>query len=318
MLRKVMWFSLLISVFLVLLLPVCAADADGAMNFLVVGTDDAAENADVIIIARCDLRNSEINVFQVPRDTYYRFGKGQNKLNQYFAFARAENQDKREVLNSFSSVIAQQFGITIDGSISLSTEGFTDIVDSYGGITIDMPYNYDFTDRDNNVVLSLKKGENTLNANQALFFVRFRSGYSAGDIARLDAQKIFIKGFFRTVATSGIEPLIKLPIKNDSICVDMPIFDLAKIFLKYRGKLNTTSLGFLTMPGKAVKSEGVWYYVLNKGAVFEVLCTYFNQTDNTFDEKMLFTDVNKPKINSIYTEKKDSFRCEISEESLLN
>ena len=50
--------------------------------FLVAGFDEAAENTDVLFTVSYDADKSEARVAQIPRDTYFAFGKVQNKINQ--------------------------------------------------------------------------------------------------------------------------------------------------------------------------------------------------------------------------------------------
>ena len=51
--------------------------------FLVAGFDDAAENTDVLFTVSYDAKSSEVRVAKIPRDTYFAFGKVQNRASHF-------------------------------------------------------------------------------------------------------------------------------------------------------------------------------------------------------------------------------------------
>ena len=55
-------------------------------NILVIGHDDTALLADVVMIVNCDVKNSKISVMQIPRDTLITIGVSTNKNNEGFSY----------------------------------------------------------------------------------------------------------------------------------------------------------------------------------------------------------------------------------------
>ena len=60
--------------------------------YLVAGFDEVAENTDVLFTVSYDANTNTGYVAQIPRDTYYNFGKSQNKINQIYATLISEGK----------------------------------------------------------------------------------------------------------------------------------------------------------------------------------------------------------------------------------
>ncbi len=174
----------------------------GRMNVLVVGTDAEAHDAgraDSIIVFNVDLDNKHINALSIPRDSRVEIPgyKNKTKINHSFAYGGIE-LTKQTVENLL--------GVPIDYYAVTNFAGFEDIVETLGGVYIDVPIRMKthtwYGDID------LQPGYQLLDAKQALGFVRYR--YDAGgDIARGKRQQIFLKAVYSRVTEPG--NLTKLP-----------------------------------------------------------------------------------------------------------
>ena len=55
---------------------------NGLYNLLVLGRDNAAGLCDVVILASINMENGDVNIMQIPRDTYLNYSEGSyKKLN---------------------------------------------------------------------------------------------------------------------------------------------------------------------------------------------------------------------------------------------
>ncbi len=271
------------------------------MTYLVVGFDEAAENTDVLCILNYRPDKNEMRVFQIPRDSYFDFGRGQNKINQYFAFKRADGISRKEAIVDLSKEISRQFDVKFDGYFGISTNAFTALIDEIGGVRVYASHPFEISDSNGQRLLSLDAGENLLNSSQSLLLVRHRRSYANADIGRLDAQKMFINGFIHTltndVSCSEILCLIR---KDLGILVDFSVSDVIRLLTKYFENLKNVKMSFVTLPGRAAEVGGIWYYVLNKKANEKLFFDAFGSEE--FDKGGRFTNPENKTISSIYND----------------
>lgn len=103
-------------------------------------------------------------------------------------------------------LVQDMTGIKIDHFAVVDFTGFKGIVDAFGGVRMCLPAPV----MDDSSDLSLPSGENLLNGEQALAFVRARKQLSDGsDIARIGRQQQFLHAFADQVLSAGI--LLDLP-----------------------------------------------------------------------------------------------------------
>lgn len=180
-------------------------------NVLLLGSDvgytgrrrdsEAPVRSDTIIVASLDPKNGQVNLLSIPRDTRVEIPgrQGFDKINAAFAFGGADLT--RET-------VAQFLGVPIDHYVRLKLDGLMQIVDVLGGIDVEVEKNMRYRDRAGGLKISLKKGLQTLNGQQAQEYVRFRHDEN-GDIGRVQRQQVFIKA----VVAKLLEPatILKLP-----------------------------------------------------------------------------------------------------------
>ncbi|MER5214706.1 LCP family protein [Streptomyces sp. NPDC002838] len=124
-------------------------------------------------------------------------------------------------------------GLHIDHYVEIGFAGFANIVDSVGGVEIDIPQDI----KDTKSGADLKKGKQTLNGEEALAFVRTRYALSGSDLDRTKNQQKFLNALANQVATPGtvLNPFKLYPTMGaglDSLIVDkdMGLWDLGSMF----------------------------------------------------------------------------------------
>ena len=262
------------------------------LTLLVLGLDSAASNTDAILLVRYSPAEKTLSLLQLPRDTYFENGNGLPKLNHIYASLYARTHDSTRAAKETKEQIEKAFGIPLDGCIALRFSALSDIVDRMGGVPISLPFAMEYTDPAQDLTISLPAGETVLSGEQALHFVRYRSGYVEGDLGRVDAQKLFLAAFMRR-ASEKLSPFDLLPYftaKREDLTV---VFDqksglLPIIFDFYKNKSAVRAL-FASLPGEALRDEdGVWYYVLNRAATEELLARLLARDARDFDTAGLF------------------------------
>ena len=104
------------------------------LNILLIGADTrynaTSGNSDTMILLSIDTKNKKIKLLSLLRDTYIAIpGYEGNKLNAPFAFSGAELTVKTIQLN---------YGIQIDRYAIVDFYSFKEIIDSIGGLDIDL------------------------------------------------------------------------------------------------------------------------------------------------------------------------------------
>lgn len=168
--------------------PKRSPKAGDSLNFLVVGTDngsDGASRSDVIVLAHVSGDRKRVDLIHVPRDLYVTIpGSGKNKINASYAFGGTQ---------LLTQTLQPLIGVPIDHVAKVDFDGFKNMTDSIGGVTIN-------TD----------EGVKTFNGTEGLAWVRERKSLSQGDISRGQRQMMFIravlaKGLSRQVVTNPSE-----------------------------------------------------------------------------------------------------------------
>lgn len=259
--------------------------------YLFAGLDDAAENTDSLILISYDARENKAALMQIPRDTYVNCQTKTNKINSIYSSARAEGSTSAKAMSRLISVISRQLGLSIDGYVAMTVNGVSELVDRMGGITVTLDEDFILYDDDGEVLLSLPKGENHINGKDAAILVRHRRTYKDGDLGRLDAQKIFLRGFFDTLLKRiPLDGMLRVIAKmKDSIQTNLSLRDSLIMVLKHSSKFRDTLVSYLRAPGKALRSEnGQWYYAINKEGMTEALTMFFDTYNGAFDPDKLF------------------------------
>ncbi|MFJ4832169.1 LCP family protein [Streptomyces sp. NPDC088747] len=125
-------------------------------------------------------------------------------------------------------------GLRIDHYVEIGFAGFADIVDSVGGVEIEIPKG---GMKDSKSGADFEAGKQTLNGEQALAFVRTRYALAGSDLDRTKNQQKFLSALANQVATPGtvLNPFKLYPTMGaglDSLIVDkdMSLWDLADMF----------------------------------------------------------------------------------------
>lgn len=269
-------------------------------NYLFVGLDDAAENTDVLCIANLNYKTGKISLLQIPRDTFCDLNAYPNKINQIYA--RANLKDKSGI-GTLKSFLEKQFSLAFDGYIAISTQTLVEFVDELGGVTVELSEDVTLKNGEN-IVLSLREGNNLLDGRSALLFVRHRAGYTGGDIERLDMQKVFFKGLLKTLAEKSKGKALKaITTISRKAITDISFFDMLELFGN-RKRIAGMSLVSRTLPGEAIKgTNGLWYYVVKREAAILLLREMYGHDYTYFDKDCLFLNRESKEFKQIYFKK---------------
>ncbi|MCH6267001.1 LytR family transcriptional regulator [Neobacillus citreus] len=162
--------------------PVTLQEKD-PFSVLLLGVDERAGDrgrSDSLIVLTVNPTNNSVKMLSIPRDTRTEIiGKGkEDKINHAYAFGGVPMA--MDTVENF-------LDIPIDYYIQINMEGFKDIVDAVGGVTVnnDLDFNYEG--------VHFTKGELTLNGEKALKYSRMRYDDPRGDFGRQLRQRQIIQ-----------------------------------------------------------------------------------------------------------------------------
>ncbi len=187
-----------------------------------------------------------------------------------------------------SSLLSSSFGIPLDFYAQVNVDGFDNIVDAIGGVDIYVQHDMDYDDPMQNLHIHIKKGYQHMDGKTAEGFVRFRYGYATADIARTDAQKIFMTAFIKkAISLEGIMNLNNLITEIRSNLNTNVSFEDAMYFATNALDVDLSSITMFTCPGTSLYQNGVSYYTVNKTAVLEMINEYLNKYETPLTEDAL-------------------------------
>ncbi|WP_040207130.1 polyisoprenyl-teichoic acid--peptidoglycan teichoic acid transferase TagU [Neobacillus jeddahensis] len=158
---------------------------------LMLGVDERKGDrgrSDTMIVLAVNPNNKSVKMLSIPRDTRTEIvGKGKDdKINHAYAFGGVEMS-----MNTVENFL----DIPIDYYMKVNMEGFKDIVDAVGGITVQN--DIDFTQDK----IHFAKGQLELDGTEALAYTRMRKQDPRGDFGRQTRQRQIIQGVIKEGAS---------------------------------------------------------------------------------------------------------------------
>jgi len=148
-------------------------------------------------------------------------------------------------------------------------------VDAIGGVDVYVQEPMHYEDPLQDLYIHIDAGQQHLNGKDAEGFVRFRAGYVQADIARMDAQKIFMTSFFKKLLSfssiTKIDEIVKAVYKN--LDTDMSLENILA-FVRPALSVDMSEITMLNMQGVAY-NKGM-YYALNKAENLKIVNQHFN------------------------------------------
>lgn len=209
------------------------SEVQGITNILLIGTDgrtlDEPSRSDSIIIATIDNNSKKVKLTSIIRDTIVNVpGYGEQKINAAFFLGSIESdetEDEEIKLKGaeggaalLMDTIEENFNIYLDKYVIVNFWGFEDIIDTIGGIDIDIKdyeideinkYMGESTELTSPLIES--PGLQTLNGEQALSYARIRA-VGNGGYERAERQNAVISEATKKLKT--ISPLKYVKLAN--------------------------------------------------------------------------------------------------------
>jgi len=168
---------------------------DGSYNVLLLGSDSrkgeadekvvSGQRSDAIMLVHIPSDGGAAYVVSIMRDTWVDIpGHGKAKINAGLNYGGIPLEVR---------MIEQLLGTRIDHVAEIDFQGFRDLTNAVGGVPVDVPM--DFTADGH----EFRKGEQTLDGDEALAFVRDRYSFQDGDYQRVRDQRIYLRGLLKKI-----------------------------------------------------------------------------------------------------------------------
>lgn len=167
-------------------------------NILLLGSDtrsgsEAAQvsgsRADSIMLAHIPADGKGVYLVSIMRDTWVNIpGYGAAKINAALNYGGISLQ---------VATVENLLGIKIDHVAEIEFEGFKALVNSVGGVDVQVPFDFDIN------AWSFKQGMQHMDGGAALAFVRARYPFADGDYQRVRNQRAFLRGLYSTMKSKG-------------------------------------------------------------------------------------------------------------------
>jgi LCP family protein required for cell wall assembly len=227
------------------------------VNILLLGVNDGL--TDTIMVVSFDMEAKHMDIISVPRDTYYHRkgynGEAENKLNAAY---------RRDPVNTAKAVSELLLGMPINYYAIIEYKGIENIVQAMGGVPIDIPnvdnkggmYYKDPYDKPP-LKIALPAGPRVLNGKEAVQFLRFRHGYTEGDIGRVKAHQQFVKSAFKQCLSFKL-PKIAATV-YDNVKTDITLGTATKLATNATG-ISSGDIETYLLPGTP-QSAAPWYVI---------------------------------------------------------
>ncbi|MBD8004252.1 polyisoprenyl-teichoic acid--peptidoglycan teichoic acid transferase TagU [Bacillus norwichensis] len=219
-------------------------------SVLMLGIDEREGDkgrSDTMIVITVNPEKKSMEMLSIPRDTRVEIvGKGiDDKINHAYAFGGVEMS---------MNTIEKYLDIPIDYYVKMNMEGFKEIVDAVGGITVNNDLDFSVS------TTHFPEGEISLNGEEALKYSRMRKEDPRGDFGRQLRQRQIIQGVIKKGA--NVSTLWKyddmLKAVGNNVETNISFDEMKSIQKNYAEARHHVEQ--IEIEGSGSKIDGVWYY----------------------------------------------------------
>ena len=238
---------------------------------------------DMILYVHFNNETGEMKMLQIPRDTMVTTDTSISGNYRINGVAKTQGSDNNNNMAALCELIADQYKLKIDGFITIRLEMLVSLVDTFGGLELDVPIEMDYGGS------HLDKGYQTLNGAACEFLLRTRHIYPNGDIGRLNMQRQFYAALFRKLKSIGniwdvarLTPAVLNYMETSLSASDLISFAVSML------KIDSSKIMICQMPvygGPKYNGESLLYPARQEDA--DLLNQYFRENTGPVDASEL-------------------------------
>lgn len=249
---------------------------DGCYTLLLAGTDGDGTRTDTMMLVYVDTDSGELALLSLPRDTLVDLNMSVPKLNGVYG-VNGGGEEGMEALMDQATLL---LGYRPDGYVLVDFDAVEQVVDILGGVEFDVPMDMTYSDPAQDLYIDLEAGLQTLTGQEALWVLRYRSGYAMADLDRVAVQRQLVQAVAdQCLSLSTVTKLPQLfSVYQTNVQSDLSFGTLVRIGLAVMG-CDTENVQADTLPGEAVWYQGGSYYQVD----LEEAATLLNSTYNPLE-----------------------------------
>jgi LCP family protein required for cell wall assembly len=227
-------------------------DHNDPFCILLLGVDeregDRGRSDTMILLALQPAKESAIAI-SIPRDTRVLMPNSglYDKINHAYAFGGTPQS---------VAAVENLFGVPIAYYMKTNMEGLVDIVDTVGGIDVDNQIKFE------SVGFSFPLGEQHLNGEEALAYIRMRKQDPQGDFGRTQRQRQVLSSAVDHVVSFrflGKLPHLLTQLSKD-VRTNLTSQDMLSLAMEYRPAIQSVETLYVQGVGKMI--NGIYYYMV--------------------------------------------------------
>lgn len=275
-------------------------DSNGADTDLWVGT-----RTDTIVLVNIDPRSKTLNAISIPRDSkvYLPKNMGVQKINAAHAIGG---------IDMTIQTIEDTLGVKIDRYIMVHDDAVRKIVEALDGVDIYVEKNMRYDDYAGKLHINLKKGQQHLNAEEVIGYLRFRHD-AMGDIGRTQRQQWFLRGLLQDLQKP--QTIAKIPqiisVANKYIKTDMSLYEMSQ-YAALAKHFDIDHIEVATLPGAPNKKGYTSYWIIDPEKSQEVINRLIYREKQPHSEKIEYV------ASVMYSNENETLAKQIMEELQAN
>ena len=238
---------------------------------------------DTMMVFSHDQLTKKSSLVSIPRDLYVKTGSTKNKLNAAYEYGLY----RREGTDYVKKLVSQITGVYIDNVIVADFSSFEKLIDQLGGVDITLAKPFK-EEGQWGYAFELPAGENHLDGQTALYYVRSRYSTSDFDRAFRQQQILFAIKDKLTELNALSDPIKTLSVintLNQNIKTDINIWDVKEI-IDLGKEVDTSPAEFKK---QVLSTDNLLYQTTGPNGIYILL-----PNGDNFDQiKQLFQDVLK-------------------------
>ncbi len=255
------------------------------VNILILGIDNSGHphqgdftpaealsgNSDAMLLVRIFPKTHKVNILSIPRDTRAEIPNvGFDKVNAANVYGG---------IPLAATTVSQLLrNISIDRYIRVDTEGFSNIVDTLGGLEINIPKSMNYVDHSQNLNIHFVAGKQTLNGQHLQEYVRFRHD-ALGDIGRVQRQQEVIQSLIHKLIQPDTLGKLQeiLQIVRQNLDTDLSLGEMMAIYNVIKDT-DRHDRNMVMLPGRFSQDSEYEssYWIENTQAADAILTRYFD------------------------------------------
>ena len=260
---------------------------EGRVNILILGCDTRSSlnigtRSDTMILINVDFHEKKIKVLPIPRDLRVNVpGHGSDKANSTINSAYFDDGGIPLTLKTIEELL----NIPIKLYVEVDFESFKKVIDSIGGLRYVVEKDMYYFDPTDNFLINLKEGDQILDGEKALQYVRFRND-EQGDFVvdndgkvygRVSRQITFIKELAKKL--SEYKNVLKINnlvnIFTNYVETNISSTELLKFAILFKNTSTEDDLQTFNMPSSNGYIDGISYVIPDEEKIKELVINNF-------------------------------------------